>query len=107
MQITSSLSVTVYVEDVNDHAPVFVAAPYHVTVDELTPVGEYTEGWWWWTGGGVVHIDSGLGESLQCGKKNKNHFVFESNSCQLKQRLVRSIVGEVALGKPRPAVTSS
>ncbi|KAK9881180.1 hypothetical protein WA026_014528 [Henosepilachna vigintioctopunctata] len=37
--ITSSLSVTVYVEDVNDHAPVFVGTPYRVTVDELTPVG--------------------------------------------------------------------
>lgn len=31
---------TVYVEDINDHAPQFVDAPYHVTVDELTPVGE-------------------------------------------------------------------
>lgn len=40
MQITSSLSVTVYVEDINDHAPIFVGAPYHVTVDELTPVGK-------------------------------------------------------------------
>ncbi|XP_045465404.1 cadherin-89D [Harmonia axyridis] len=37
--ITSSLSVTVYVEDVNDHAPVFVGTPYRITVDELTPVG--------------------------------------------------------------------
>ncbi|KAL3277703.1 hypothetical protein HHI36_013048, partial [Cryptolaemus montrouzieri] len=37
--ITSSLSVTVYVEDVNDHAPIFVGTPYRVTVDELTPVG--------------------------------------------------------------------
>ncbi|XP_044262289.1 cadherin-89D isoform X1 [Tribolium madens] len=37
--ITSSLSVTVYVEDVNDHAPVFVGAPYQLAVDELTPVG--------------------------------------------------------------------
>lgn len=27
-------------EDINDHAPQFVEAPYHVTVDELTPVGE-------------------------------------------------------------------
>lgn len=39
-QVTSHLSVTVYVEDINDHAPQFVDAPYHVTVDELTPVGE-------------------------------------------------------------------
>lgn len=31
---------TIYVEDINDHAPQFVDAPYHVTVDELTPVGE-------------------------------------------------------------------
>ncbi|RZF45904.1 hypothetical protein LSTR_LSTR008281, partial [Laodelphax striatellus] len=37
--ITSYLSVTVYVEDVNDHHPIFVDAPYQVTVDELTPIG--------------------------------------------------------------------
>jgi len=39
-QVSSHLSVTIYVEDINDHAPQFVDAPYHVTVDELTPVGE-------------------------------------------------------------------
>ncbi|XP_015188290.1 PREDICTED: cadherin-89D [Polistes dominula] len=37
--VSSHLSVTVYVEDINDHAPQFVDAPYHVTVDELTPTG--------------------------------------------------------------------
>ncbi|KAJ8919177.1 hypothetical protein NQ315_012163 [Exocentrus adspersus] len=37
--ITSSLSVTVYVEDINDHAPIFEGAPYNIAVDELTPVG--------------------------------------------------------------------
>ncbi|XP_017781597.1 PREDICTED: cadherin-89D, partial [Nicrophorus vespilloides] len=37
--ISSSLSVTVYVEDINDHSPVFQEAPYHVTVEEVTPVG--------------------------------------------------------------------
>ncbi|KAK4881949.1 hypothetical protein RN001_005268 [Aquatica leii] len=37
--ISSSLSVTVYVEDINDHAPIFTGTPYHLTVDELTPVG--------------------------------------------------------------------
>lgn len=31
---------TVYVEDINDHAPQFISAPYHVTVDELTPTGK-------------------------------------------------------------------
>ena len=30
---------TVYVEDINDHAPQFVDAPYHITVDELSPAG--------------------------------------------------------------------
>uniref|UniRef100_T1IAW8 Cadherin domain-containing protein n=1 Tax=Rhodnius prolixus TaxID=13249 RepID=T1IAW8_RHOPR len=38
-QINSYLSATVYVEDVNDHGPTFVDAPYHVNVDELTPTG--------------------------------------------------------------------
>ncbi|CAH1400248.1 unnamed protein product [Nezara viridula] len=33
------LSATVYVEDVNDHDPVFIDAPYEVNVDELTPTG--------------------------------------------------------------------
>nr|CAD7198727.1 unnamed protein product [Timema douglasi] len=37
--ISSYLSVTVYVEDINDHSPEFQNAPYHITVDELTPVG--------------------------------------------------------------------
>ncbi|XP_066256989.1 cadherin-89D isoform X1 [Euwallacea similis] len=37
--ITSSLSITVYVEDINDHAPTFLGAPYQVEVDELFPVG--------------------------------------------------------------------
>ncbi|XP_018361835.1 PREDICTED: cadherin-89D isoform X2 [Trachymyrmex cornetzi] len=37
--VSSHLSVTIYVEDINDHAPQFVDAPYHVAVDELTPVG--------------------------------------------------------------------
>ncbi|KAK9738868.1 hypothetical protein QE152_g9453 [Popillia japonica] len=36
--VTSSLAVTVYVEDVNDHAPIFQNAPYHVAIEELTPV---------------------------------------------------------------------
>ncbi|XP_068218882.1 cadherin-89D [Palaemon carinicauda] len=34
-----SLQVTIYVEDVNDHEPVFVQENMTVTVDELTPVG--------------------------------------------------------------------
>ncbi|KAK5650009.1 hypothetical protein RI129_001038 [Pyrocoelia pectoralis] len=37
--ISSSLSVTVYVEDLNDNAPIFLGTPYELTVDELTPVG--------------------------------------------------------------------
>ncbi|XP_012259272.2 cadherin-89D isoform X2 [Athalia rosae] len=38
-QVTSHLSVTVYVENVNNHSPLFLDAPYHATIDELTPVG--------------------------------------------------------------------
>ncbi|XP_037975546.2 cadherin-89D isoform X2 [Plutella xylostella] len=37
--ISAYLSVTVYVEDINDHAPQFTGAPYRLTVDELTPTG--------------------------------------------------------------------
>ncbi|XP_008554394.1 cadherin-89D isoform X3 [Microplitis demolitor] len=36
---SSHLSVTVYVEDINDHAPQFIGTPYHVFVDEFTPPG--------------------------------------------------------------------
>ncbi|GBP73817.1 Cadherin-89D [Eumeta japonica] len=36
-KISAYLAVTVYVEDVNDHAPRFVGAPYALSVDELTP----------------------------------------------------------------------
>lgn len=28
-------------EDINDHSPKFIDAPYKVAVDELTPVGKY------------------------------------------------------------------
>ncbi|CAG7723425.1 unnamed protein product [Allacma fusca] len=35
----SFLSITVYVEDVNDNRPQFLNLPYHVTVEELTPIG--------------------------------------------------------------------
>ncbi|CAH2040894.1 unnamed protein product, partial [Iphiclides podalirius] len=37
--ISAFLSVTVYIEDVNDNAPKFLDLPYRVTVDELTPTG--------------------------------------------------------------------
>lgn len=37
--ISAYLSVTVYIEDVNDNVPIFLDTPYHVTVDELTPTG--------------------------------------------------------------------
>ncbi|XP_011302069.1 cadherin-89D [Fopius arisanus] len=36
---SSHLSVTVYVEDINDHAPQFIGSPYHVTVEEFTSPG--------------------------------------------------------------------
>ncbi|CAD6233777.1 GSCOCG00007273001-RA-CDS [Cotesia congregata] len=36
---SSHLSVTVYVEDINDHAPQFINTPYYVSVDEFTPPG--------------------------------------------------------------------
>lgn len=37
------IQVTVYVEDVNDHPPMFLAQNITVEVDELTPVGELVE----------------------------------------------------------------
>ncbi|XP_047517849.1 cadherin-89D [Pieris napi] len=37
--ISAYLSVTVYIEDVNDNVPIFLDTPYTVTVDELTPPG--------------------------------------------------------------------
>ncbi|XP_026333507.1 cadherin-89D isoform X6 [Hyposmocoma kahamanoa] len=37
--ISAYLSVTVYIEDVNDNSPKFLDLPYRVVVDELTPVG--------------------------------------------------------------------
>lgn len=39
LQISAYLSVTVYIEDVNDNVPKFLDTPYHVAVDELTPTG--------------------------------------------------------------------
>lgn len=36
---TSFMTVTVYVEDINDHYPKFMGAPYNVYVDEATAVG--------------------------------------------------------------------
>ncbi|CAG0894132.1 unnamed protein product, partial [Cyprideis torosa] len=38
-QEPSSVLLTVYVEDLNDHAPVFLNSPYVANVDELTPPG--------------------------------------------------------------------
>ncbi|XP_049870904.1 cadherin-89D [Pectinophora gossypiella] len=37
--ISAYLSVTVYIEDINDNTPKFLDTPYRVTVDELTPTG--------------------------------------------------------------------
>nr|XP_034828894.1 cadherin-89D [Maniola hyperantus] len=37
--ISAFLSVTVYIEDINDNVPKFQDTPYRVTVDELTPTG--------------------------------------------------------------------
>ncbi|XP_045496729.1 cadherin-89D isoform X1 [Colias croceus] len=37
--ISAYLSVTVYIEDINDNVPTFIDAPYRVSVDELTPPG--------------------------------------------------------------------
>lgn len=36
---TSFLVVTVYIEDINDHFPVFQNLPYSITVEEATPIG--------------------------------------------------------------------
>lgn len=45
LQVSAYLSVTVYVEDVNDHSPQFEGAPYSVMLDELTPVGKWSLRW--------------------------------------------------------------
>lgn len=37
--LTSQMTVNVYVEDVNDHAPKFANLPYTIYVDESTPIG--------------------------------------------------------------------
>ncbi|KAL4702872.1 hypothetical protein ACJJTC_003995 [Scirpophaga incertulas] len=37
--ISAYLSITVYIEDINDNSPKFLNTPYLVTVDELTPTG--------------------------------------------------------------------
>ncbi|XP_026498346.2 cadherin-89D isoform X2 [Vanessa tameamea] len=37
--ISAYLSVTVYIEDINDNVPMFLDTPYRITVDELTPPG--------------------------------------------------------------------
>lgn len=36
---SSFMTVTVYIEDINDHFPAFLNMPYEVEVDELIPVG--------------------------------------------------------------------
>lgn len=36
---SSFMTVTVYIEDINDHFPAFLNLPYEVEIDELTPVG--------------------------------------------------------------------
>ena len=38
-QETDYLPVTVLIEDINDHHPQFVGAPYRIRVEELTPPG--------------------------------------------------------------------
>ena len=38
-QETDYLPVTVLIEDINDHRPEFVGAPYRIRVEELTPPG--------------------------------------------------------------------
>ena len=39
IQSTEYLPVTVYIEDINDNAPVFESKVYNVTIDENTPPG--------------------------------------------------------------------
>ncbi|XP_059478119.1 cadherin-89D [Neocloeon triangulifer] len=77
---SSYLSVTVYVEDVNDHAPHFLGTPYHVTVDELTPAGLTI-----FRGIHAVDRDkpntpnSDVQYSLVSGGDEHGHFVLESS----------------------------
>lgn len=39
LQISSSIVITVFVDDVNDNNPYFVNAPYGAEISESTPVG--------------------------------------------------------------------
>lgn len=36
---SSYMTVTIYIEDINDHSPTFLNLPYEIEIDELTPVG--------------------------------------------------------------------
>lgn len=36
---SSFMTITIYIEDINDHFPTFLNLPYEVEIDELTPVG--------------------------------------------------------------------
>lgn len=36
---SSFMTITVYIEDINDHFPTFLNLPYQAEIDELTPVG--------------------------------------------------------------------
>lgn len=41
LQVSSSVVITTFVDDVNDNSPYFVNAPYGAEISESTPIGNY------------------------------------------------------------------
>jgi len=41
LQVSSSVVITTFVDDVNDNSPYFVNAPYGADISESTPIGNY------------------------------------------------------------------
>lgn len=41
LQVSSSVVITVFVDDVNDNSPYFLNTPYGADISESTPIGNY------------------------------------------------------------------